>query len=201
MTPISLLAELVKKLQDRTLGFQAGKMTEGPTRHHSINPGFPHWVLQRQQCRGQFHLHLHLQATHREMLDFPQICQEHHLHRPHLQRSRFTKYKTRNLIPIIRQFPEVKDSPIPGKVRRRVLRPKWSTTPKLYIHHPRPSGKCRQHLNKVFHNIPQLLLRLPQAGLFRGSPSKFNGKASAAESQRTPLDYPASKALLQVTLT
>lgn len=172
MTPTSLQAELVKKLQDRTLGFRAGKMTQGPTRQHSINPGFRRWVLQPQQCRGQFHLHLHLhpQAIHREMLDFPQICQEHHPHRPHLRRTRFTKYKTRILILIIKPFLEAIYSPIPGKAHRRVLRPRWSTIPKLSIHHPRHSGKCRQRLNKVSHNIPQLLLRLPQAGLFRGNP-------------------------------
>lgn len=171
MIPISLPAGRVKKLYDRTSGLRAGKMTRGPTRQHSINLG--QWVLRPQQCRGQFHLHLHrhLQAIRREMLDFHQICQEHRHHRHHhLQRSKFTKYKIQISISIIRQFLEVTDPPIPEKALWRVLPPRWSTTPTIYIRHLHRGGKYRRQLNKIFHNIPQLLLHLLQAGQFRGNP-------------------------------
>ena len=170
MIPISLPVGPVKKLYDRTSGLRAGKMAQGPTRQHSINPGFLQWVLQPQQGRGQFHLHLHLQAIRREMLDFLQICQEHRHHLPHLQRSMFTKYKIQILISIIRQFLEVTDPPILKKALWRVLLRRWSTTPTIYIQHLHHGGKYRRHLNKISHNIPQLLLHLLQAGRFRGNP-------------------------------
>lgn len=164
---------------------------------HPINPGSPHWVLRPQQCRGPFRLHL--QAIHLEMLGFLQTCQEHH-HLPLLQRSRVMKYKPQISIPTIRRFLEARDPPIPEKTLWKVLPLRWSMTQKIYLH-LHHGEKCRLRLHKVSHNTPRLLLHLPQAERFRGNPSKYNDKASVVEGPWIPLDYPASKALSQATLT
>lgn len=199
MTPTSLPAEPAKKLYDHNMsGLRAGKTMQGPKRQHFISPGPPQWALQPQQCREAFHLHL--QAIHREMLDSLPICQEHH-HLPLLQRSQSMKHNPRVHMPMIRHFPEVKGPLIPEKVPWRGSPPRWRMTLKARIHHLHHGEKSHQHLNKVSHNTPRLLLYLLPAEQFPDNPWKYNDKVSVDEGPWMPLDYPASKALLRVTLT